>query len=169
MEIRVPARITRRRAIGELKFIVDHNVGKLARRLRMMGYDSVFFSGEDDSAMVKQALAEDRTILTRDTGIMRRKAISSGRVRAVLIESEEPEKQMRQLTAAFDLKGRARPFTLCLECNAPLENRSREEVAGRVPPYVYRTQTQYMECPSCHRIYWRGTHWEAMIRRLEKL
>ena len=135
----------------------------------MMGYDSVFFSGEDDSAMVKQALAEDRVILTRDTGVMRRRAVGSGRVKAVLIESEEPERQMRQLMTAFDLKGQSRPFTLCLECNAPLESRNREEMAGRVPPYVYRTQTQYMECPQCHRIYWRGTHWAAMARQLEKL
>ena len=135
----------------------------------MMGFDSVFFNGEDDSAMVKQALAEGRVILTRDTGVMRRRAVTSGRVKAVLIESEEPERQMRQLLAAYDLKGQSRPFALCLECNAPLESRGREDMAGRVPPYVYRTQTQYMECPQCHRIYWRGTHWAAMARQLEKL
>jgi len=144
-------------------------VGKLARWLRMMGYDSVFFNGDDDSQMVKQALAEGRIILTRDTGMMRRRAISVGRVRAVLITSEEPERQMQQLMSILDLKEQSRPFTLCLECNQPLERRSREEVAGRVPPYVYRTQTQYMECPNCHRIYWRGTHWAAMVRKIEKL
>jgi uncharacterized protein with PIN domain len=135
----------------------------------MMGYNSVFFNGDDDSQMVKQALAEGRIILTRDTGMMRRRAISSGRVQAVLITSEEPERQMQQLMSILDLKGQSRPFTLCLECNQPLEKRSREEVAGRVPPYVYRTQTQYMECPNCHRIYWRGTHWAAMERKIEKL
>jgi uncharacterized protein with PIN domain len=129
----------------------------------------VFFNGEDDSQMVKQALTEGRTILTRDTGIMRRRAISGGRVRAVLVESEEPERQMRQLMSTFDLKGQSRPFTLCLECNEPLEDRTREEVKGRVPPYVYRTQMQYRECPKCHRIYWRGTHWEAMVRRMDRL
>lgn len=144
-------------------------MGKLARWLRMMGYDSVFFNGDDDSQMVKQALAEGRIILTRDTGMMRRRAISVGRVRAVLITSEEPERQMQQLMSILDLKEQSRPFTLCLECNQPLERRSREEVAGRVPPYVYRTQTQYMECPNCHRIYWRGTHWAAMVRKIEKL
>jgi uncharacterized protein len=144
-------------------------VGKLARWLRMMGYDSVFFNGDDDSKMVKQALAESRIILTRDTGMMRRRAISGGRLRAIFIESEEPERQIRQLIKPLDLKGQSRPFTLCLECNQPLESRSREEVAGRVPPYVYRTQTQYMECPACHRIYWRGTHWEAMVRKIDKL
>ena len=135
----------------------------------MMGYDSLFFNGDDDSSMVKQALAEGRVILTRDTGIMQRRAISGGRLKAVLIESEEPEQQMRQLMTILDLKGQSRPFTLCLECNQPLESRSWEEVAERVPPYVYRTQTQYMECPACHRIYWRGTHWEAMVHKLEKL
>ena len=135
----------------------------------MMGFDSVFFNGEDDSVMVRQALAGGRVILTRDTGIMRRRAVTSRRVKAILIESEEPERQMRQLVSVFDLKGQSQPFTLCLECNALLENRGREYVAKRVPLYVYRTQTQYMECPECHRIYWRGTHWAAMARQLEKL
>jgi uncharacterized protein with PIN domain len=144
-------------------------VGKLAKWLRMMGYDSLFFNGEDDSGMVKQALAEGRVILTRDTGMMQRRAVSSGRVGSILIESEEPERQIQQLMSVFDLKGQSRPFTRCLECNHLLESRSREEMAGRVPPYVYRTQTQYMECPDCHRIYWRGTHWAAMMRKIDKL
>ena len=152
-----------------MKFIVDHNVGKLARWLRMMGYDSVFFDGEDDSSMVRQALAEGRIILTRDTEIMKRRVVTSGRLKAVLIESEEPEQQIRQLMDTLDLKHQLRPFTLCLECNHPLVGRSRKEVEDRVPPYVYRTQSQYMECPACHRIYWRGTHWQAMTRKLDKL
>jgi uncharacterized protein with PIN domain len=152
-----------------LKFIVDHNVGKLAGWLRMMGYDSLFFTGDDDSFMVRQALAEGRVLLTRDTGIMKRRVIGNGRLRAVLFKSESPECQMRQLLAEFDLMGQASPFTLCLECNQPLFERSRDEVKDRVPPYVFATQTQYMECPACRRIYWRGTHWEAMQRKLEEL
>jgi uncharacterized protein with PIN domain len=150
-----------------LKFIVDHNVGKLARWLRMMGFDSVFFTGEDDSVMVRQALAEGRVVLTRDTEIMKRRVVSGGRLGAVLFRSEIPEEQMRQLLAEFDLTGQARPFTLCLECNQPLVERERGEVKDRVPPYVYATQTQYMECPACRRLYWRGTHWMAMQRKLE--
>ncbi len=135
----------------------------------MMGFDSLFFTGEDDSSMVKQALAEGRAVLTRDTEIVKRRVISLGRLRAVLFRSETPEQQMRHLLAEFDLIGQARPFTLCLECNQPLVERSRDEVKSRVPPYVFTTQTQYMECPSCCRIYWRGTHWEAMKRKLEEL
>ena len=156
------------RLISELKFIVDQNVGKLARWLRVMGYDSLFFDGNDDSQMVAQALAEGRVILTRDTEIMKRRVVTSGRLRAVLIDSEELECQMRQLIDTLDLKRQFRPFTLCLECNQLLAERSKEEVRDRVPPYVYQTQDQYMECPACHRIYWRGTHWVAMTQRLRK-
>ncbi len=81
--------------MDEICFIVDHNVGKLAKWLRMMGYDSLFFNGSNDSDMVRQALAEGRIILTRDTEIMKRRVINNGRLKAVLIDSEEPEKQIR--------------------------------------------------------------------------
>jgi hypothetical protein len=152
-----------------LKFIVDQNVGKLARWLRMMGFDSLFFGGEDDSQMVRQALAEGRVLLTRDTGIMQRRVVSNGRLKAVLFTSEEPEQQMRQLMSELDIKGQSQPFTICLECNQPLVDVIPADVKDRVPPYVYKTQTQYMDCPACRRVYWRGTHWAAMLRRLEKL
>jgi uncharacterized protein with PIN domain len=135
----------------------------------MMGYDSLFFEGPDDSLMVRQALAEGRIILTRDTEIMKRRVVTGGRLRTILFKSEEPEQQMRQLVSSLDLVANARPFTLCLECNVPLVERRPEEVRDRVPPYVFRTQEQYMECPSCHRVYWRGTHWQAMKRKLESL
>jgi len=155
--------------INRIRFIVDHNVGKLAKWLRMMGYDSLFFDGDNDSDMVRQALSEGRVILTRDTEIMKRRIINRGQLKAILIESDEPERQMRQLMNTLDLKSHLQPFTLCLECNCPLMEKSREEVKDRVPPYVYKTQSQYMECPKCGRIYWRGTHWEAMTRKLEQL
>ena len=153
----------------EYRFMVDHNVGKLVKWLRMMGYDTLFFNGSDDSDMVKQALAEGRIILTRDTEIMKRRVVTKGQLSAILLDSEEPEQQTRQVIDRLDLDCKFRPFTLCLECNRTLEERSPNEVRGRVPPYVYKTQRQYMECPACHRIYWRGTHWEAMTRMLEKL
>ena len=154
--------------IKELKFIVDNNVGKLAKWLRMLGYDAVFFDGSDDSYLVAKALAEDRIILTRDTQIMKRGVITSGRLKAILINSDEPEPQIRQVIDTLNLDCRLRPFTLCLECNQPLEERSKDQVKDRVPPYVFLKQKQYMECPACHRIYWRGTHWKAMTEKLKR-
>ena len=151
------------------KFIVDSNVGKLARWLRMLGYDAVFFEGDDDAYMIDRALKESRVILTRDTQVMKRGVITSGRLKAILIDSDQPEPQVRQVIDTLHIDFKSRPFTVCLECNNPLEERGQEEVKERVPPYVFQTQQQYMECPVCHRIYWRGTHWQAMLRKLERL
>lgn len=156
------------RLIKTLKFIVDHNVGKLARWLRIMGYDTLFFNGSNDSSMVSTALNEERVILTRDTQIMKRRVVTSGRLSAIFIRSDEPEQQMCQVIEDLNLDCQFRPFAVCLECNQPLLERSKQQVEERVPPYVFQTQSQYMECPVCHRIYWRGTHWQAMTRKLDK-
>ncbi len=153
---------------GAPKFIVDHNAGKLTKWLRMMGYDTRFFNGTSDAELVATALAEGRVILTRDTQIMKRGIITSGRLKAVLLQSDEPGEQMHQVIDTLGLDCRFRPFALCLECNQPLKERSKQEVEGLVPPYVFKTQNQYMECPACHRIYWRGTHWQAMAETLKE-
>jgi len=147
------------------RFIVDNNVGKLARWLRMMGYDALFFDGPDDWDMVRTALAENRVIITRDTRLMERRIITSGKVGALLMADDNPEKQIRQVITTLDMKA-SHPLSRCLECNTPLLPRRPDEVAGRVPPYVFRTQKKYVECPACHRIYWQGTHWQAMQDRI---
>ncbi len=128
----------------------------------------MFFNGADDSRMIATALAEGRVILTRDTQIMKRGVVTSGRLKAILIKSDEPEQQMHQVINTLNLDCQFRPFALCLECNQPLLERSKQEIKDRVPPYVFQTQSQYMECPTCHRIYWRGTHWQAMTKKLER-
>ncbi len=152
----------------EIKFFADNNVGKLAKWLRMMGYDTLFFNGSDDSSMIAIALAEGRVILTRDTQIMRRRVVTSGQLKAILIQGDEPEQQMCQVIDSLNLDCQFRPFTICLECNQPLLPRSKQQVKDLVPPYVFQTQVQYVECPTCHRIYWRGTHWQAMTEKLKK-
>ncbi len=154
------------RSISEPKFIVDHNVGKLARWLRLMGYDTLFFDGEDDSTMVAIALDEGRVILTRDTQIMKRRVVTSGQLRAILLQSDRPELQMRYVIDTLHLNPEYNPFSICLECNEPLVARDKGELKDLVPPYVFETQEHYMECPACHRVYWRGMHWQAMMGRL---
>ncbi len=148
------------------RFIVDHNVGKLAKWLRMMGYDTLFFNGSDDSTMIATALAEERIILTRDTGIVKRRLVTSGKLKAILPVSDEPLLQMKHVIAALNLDIYFKPFSVCLECNRVLVEKNKEQVKEKVPPYVLKTRNQYMECPACHRIYWRGTHWQAMNKKL---
>jgi uncharacterized protein with PIN domain len=157
------------RLISNPKFIVDNNVGKLAKWLRIMGYDTLLFNESDDSRMIAAALAEGRVILTRDTQIMKRRVIANGQLKAILVKTDNPEQQMSQIIDTLNLNCHYQPFTICLECNQTLVKRSKQEVQGLVPPYVLQTQSQYMECQTCHRIYWRGTHWQAMTEKLKKL
>jgi uncharacterized protein with PIN domain len=152
-----------------MKFIVDSNVGRLARWLRIAGFDTIFINDLDDNRLVRLALSEGRVLLTKDTQILKRRVVATGRLKVILIESEEVKEQLRQVIKALNLADEIRPFTLCLECNQPLVPREKEEVEGLVPSYVFKTQTQYMQCPSCHRVYWRGTHWQRMSRELEKI
>ena len=151
------------------KFIVDINVGKLAKWLRMMGYDTLLFDGDDDWRMIIIALEEGRVVITKDTQIVRRGVITSGRLKAILITSDKSEQQIRQVVETLNLDYQYRPFTLCLECNQPLIERSKEEVEDKVPHYVFETQNQFVECPACHRIFWKGTHWKAMTEKLQGL
>jgi uncharacterized protein with PIN domain len=156
------------RLIVAPKFIVDTNVGKLVKWLRIMGYDTLFFNGGDDASMVAIALAERRVILTRDSQIVKRRVVTSGQLRTILVESDNPELQIKQVIETMNLNCQFRPFTICLECNQALVEKNKQQVRNLVPAYVFQTQSQYMECPACHRIYWRGTHWQAMIDRLNR-
>jgi uncharacterized protein with PIN domain len=149
--------------------MVDENVGKLAKLLRLLGYDTVYFTGENDTQMVNMALAEKRIILTRDTHIFERRLIISGKVKALPVKSDKVDEQIQQVFQELNLHPRIQPFTVCLECNRQLIPRTKDEIRERVPPYVFQTQKEYVECPQCHRLYWKGTHWEAMTRSLKKL
>jgi hypothetical protein len=151
----------------EQKFIIDINVGKLVRWMRMMGYDAILFNELDDGLMVKKAIAQGRIIITKDSEFIKRRAVSGGRVKVVLVSGDDPEQQMKTVIRVLDLDKSLHPFTRCIECNSILINREKEQIKDEVPPRVLEKQDQYMECPNCHRIYWRGTHWQDMCRKLQ--
>ncbi len=152
-----------------VRFIVDANVGKLTKWLRLLGYDAVFFDGAEDGQMISTALREGRVILTRDTHILDWGVVKSGRVKALLINADHPDTQIRQVVRDLGLDVDGDTFTRCLECGEPLRRIEKRDAESRVPPYVFKTQEQFLECPKCRRLYWRGTHWQAMVSRLRKL
>ena len=154
----------------ELKFIVDQNVGKMAKWLRMAGFDAGLFPGADDAAMIAAALAGNRILLTRDRRIMKRGMIAGGRIRAILIESDRFKEQVQQLIETLKLdRDCFRPFSICLVCNRRLEEKDKEAIKDRLPPYVYLTRDRFAECPACGRLYWQGTHWQAMNREIDAI
>lgn len=152
----------------EVKFIADVNVGKLAKWLRIIGYDSLFFKGIDDGELVKMALTENRVLLTRDTNIMKRRIVANGGIHAILISDDRVKKQLNQVIDTLNLETDLR-FSRCIECNQVLEDRDKKDVKDFVPQYVFKTQHLYMQCPLCLKIYWRGTHWDRMDKELKDL
>ena len=151
------------------RFIVDLNAGKLAKWLRLIGYDTSLFDRRDDKYLINLALTENRIILTRDTQILQRRVVTVGKIEALLISSDNPLRQIQQVIREFHLDTSHNPFKICLECNQKLAPVSKEEVKDRVPPYVYQTREQFVECPECRRVYWQGTHWQAMLKKLAEL
>jgi uncharacterized protein with PIN domain len=153
----------------EIKFIADNNVGKLARWLRLMGYDTLLFKQKDDGLMIKVALSENRVILTKDAQFMNRRLVTNGTLTTIHIKQDDPRLQVEEVAETLNLDYHFKPFSLCLECNRALVARDKKEVQNLVPVHVFETQAQYMECPACHRIYWPGTHWQNMGKALQDL
>jgi uncharacterized protein len=153
----------------EMKFIADNNVGKLARWLRLIGYDTILLKQKDDAQMIKVALSENRVILTKDAQFMKRRLVTNGTLKTIQIKQDAPRLQVQELVKTLGLDYHFKPFSLCLECNRALVARGKEEVKNFVPARVFETQTQYTQCPACHRVYWPGTHWQAMGEELQGL
>lgn len=136
-------------------------VGKLARKLRMMGFDVVYERTSDPERLQKWA-DEGRVILTRN-----RRLNIKGQV--FQLSSEITDLQVREVLRVFGLREKVRPFTRCIEDNTPLQELPREEAKGRVPFFVYQTQRHFKVCPTCGRVYWRGTHMRALEQELQRL
>lgn len=151
------------------RFLVDENAARLVRWLRLMGYDSVYLPRADDTALVERARADGRVLLTRDRGIMARRLITSGEVRALLLQSDDTWRQLEQVIAALKLNPRHAPFSRCPTCNGLLQEVAPDEARPHVPPFVAATQRQFTRCPDCGRFYWRGTHWQRVHERLAGL
>jgi uncharacterized protein with PIN domain len=146
------------------RFVADGHLAKLARHLRMAGFDTLWDNDWDDDRIVAASLAERRTILTRDKGMLRRAEVERGYfVRAVASEA-----QLAEVVRALQLEARVRPFTRCRECNVPLEDASVAEVAARVPPRIREMYAEFRHCPGCGRVYWQGSHYDRMRSLLDR-
>ncbi len=151
------------------RFVADGNVGSLARRLRMLGFDATFAHPVADDELVRLAEREGRVLLTRDVYMLHRRPIAGGAVRAVLITRDDIASQLRQVLRVLDLHPPFAAFSRCLECNVPLVPAAPEEVEGEVPPFVFQTQHAFTRCPSCRRVYWSGTHRQHMLAALSEM
>jgi uncharacterized protein with PIN domain len=149
-----------------MRFIADSMLGRLAKSLRMLGFDVAYDPFIADQRLLAQARREQRIILTRDTQMLRRRGLP----RLVFIASDHLRDQLAQVARELGVQlDRSALFTRCIVCNGELDAAPKESVRAEVPPYVYQTQGTFARCRGCGRTYWRGTHVEDMERRLEDL
>ena len=148
-----------------MKFAADRMVGRLAKWLRALGYDTIYVRNMDEKVAVR-LMREGWTVLTRNTRLAKRKADKN----LVFVEYDRLEDQITQLAESGLIRfDKDKAFSRCIRCNEPLEILPREEASDRVPEYIYNSQPHFFQCPRCGRIYWPGTHHDRMAELLERL
>ena len=141
-------------------FILDVHLGKLAKLMRLLGFDTLYENHYDDIQIVEIAVSEKRTILTRDTGLLKRKEVTRG----YFVRNIHAEKQLKEMILRFDLKHLIKPFSRCLICNNLLRPIPKKDILNRIPPKVKLFQNDFFICNSCNKIYWKGTHYKRMMK-----
>ncbi len=149
-----------------MRFIADRTLGKLAKKLRMLGYDTVYYQGEDPYQIFRLARQEARTILTRNTKFFPKRPEDQ----IVRVKSDHPTHQLRELVQKgyVSLEGES-PFSRCLICNTILQEIPKENAEGKVPDFIFSQQKDFYQCSQCLRIYWQGSHLENMAKEVEDL
>lgn len=148
-----------------MRFVADVMLGKLAKWLRILGFDAAYGSRAGDSELLQTARRERRVLLTRDHALLQ----SAKNVRSLLIESDDWRRQLSQVIDALNLRDEARPLSRCLACNVKLKRLSRKNARNLVAPFVFERASSFSICPRCGRVYWPGTHFGDMDGRLSEI
>ncbi len=145
-------------------FIADCHLGKVAKYLRMMGYDTLYFPSIGDDELIEKAKQQKRIILTRDRLLSERKDAP-----ALLLASKETAEQLKEIVRFFEFPSEQKLPVRCLICNASLQKIDKTAVAERVPKKIVRFFDYFEQCPECGRIYWHGDHYKRMRRYIDSL
>ncbi|MEN8213107.1 MAG: Mut7-C RNAse domain-containing protein [Pseudomonadota bacterium] len=147
------------------RFVVDVNLGKLARWLRLLGFDTLYRNDYTDAELARISVDQGRILLTRDRFLLRQKIITH----AYWVRSHDPDLQILEVIKRFDLSARCVPFKRCLACNGAIIEVDKREIADRLKPLTRRYYNHFYRCQECNRIYWKGPHYEEMLRKLDSL
>jgi hypothetical protein len=146
-----------------MKFLADRTLGKLARKLRILGFDALYWRGGNLGGAVEAARSEGRMLLTRSRKIREK---PEG-LAEVVVEANDPRDQLREVVQKLSLDAKAEKFFCrCLLCNEELRPLGREEAEGRVPDFILQAHKLFHACPRCRRVYWPGTHYERMKQEM---
>lgn len=147
------------------KFILTKELGRLVKWLRILGFDTIYFTAKNISSLIITALREDRIILTRNLRFN-----SAVGTKMLQIKDDSVVGQLKQVIQELGLKlAEKNLFTRCIICNSELKTTAKEKVEGRVPEYIFKTQEEFSWCPTCDKIYWSGTHWGNVKDTLKEI
>lgn len=146
-----------------MTFVVDCMLGKLAKWLKVLGFDALYYSKAEDDDLLAIARREGRVLLSRDHALLGR----AKRLKSLLIESETWQNQIAQVLTHFRLHDEVRPYSRCLECNAALKPLPKSKAQNLVTPFIFERADSFAVCPACGRVFWPGTHFDDMAAKLE--
>ena len=144
--------------LRQVRFVADAHLGRLARYLRMLGFDTLFDNDIGDREMARLSREEGRILLTRDRGLLMRRGITH----ACFLPQLPPREQLRWVVERLQLAGLFKPFSRCTTCNGDLATVTVGDVAGSVPDGVLRRNERFWRCLGCGRVYWQGSHYARM-------
>ena len=147
------------------RFVIDVNLGRLARLLRVLGFDVWWSSDADDQTLADVSLGQQRILLTRDRALLKRRAITHG----LFVRSDHPDEQTLEVIRQLDLAQRLAPFTRCVRCNGRLVAVSKDEVIDHLEPLTRRYYDEFSRCADCGRIYWAGSHYARLLGLVDRL
>jgi len=155
----------RNKPLRDPKFVADIHLGSLARYLRMFGFDVVYKNNFNDEEVIEISINEKRTILTRNKELLKNNKVTHG----YWVRNKAAEEQIKEVINRFDLKNNIQEFLRCLECNSILIPVEKNKIDERIPPKVKEWQKEFWYCGNCDKIYWKGTHYEKMLKLIERL
>jgi uncharacterized protein len=144
------------------RFIADRMLGRLARMLRLLGYDTLYQPELKPAGLEDRAGREDRIVLTRGDTRLR----FSGATEAFSIRSEYPPEQLREVAAEYSLDPTSGLWTRCTVCNSVISPAAKEEIKSLVKPRVFEIYSDFYRCTGCGRVYWHGSHVERILKNL---
>ena len=150
---------------GILRFIADGHLGSLTRNLRLLGFDVAYGQDADDRQLLEVMARENRALLTRDRRLLMHAIVQHG----YWPRSQNPDEQTIEVIRRFDLLELIAPFTRCLRCNTPLEEAAKADIIDRLEPLTKIYYDQFRRCPGCEQIYWSGSHFSKLQKRIEEI
>jgi uncharacterized protein with PIN domain len=152
-------------AVGISRFVADVHLGHLTRNLRLLGFDVAYRQNADDRHLLEVMVRENRALLTRDRRLLMHAIVQHG----YWPRSQNADEQTIEVVRRFDLAELIAPFTRCLRCNAPLEAVAKADIVGKLEPLTKIYYDQFRRCPDCKQIYWSGSHFPKLQRRVEEI